>query len=248
MKKSKTKIIFILSFVLLSVILITSMILLYHVDENRETVKIPLLVGKRLSDVKLSEKFYIESRGVYTDAPEGEIISQSPYADAERKLADGEKCRIEILVSLGQKRSAVPDIKGYHYTEAARILRDMGIEVRIVSVYGADADNDTVIRTAPDIGADLREGDRVTLFVGRQRIKGSVKVGIYVGMSREEAASRILMDGLTLGEIQDVPSLEANGGLVISQSIKEGSFVPYGTEIDITVGEINEKLHPFGRG
>ena len=248
MKKSKIKILFLLSAVLLALSTLIAVCLLYPNGERRETVTVPDYVGKRLSDIVPSSRFYIKSEGVYSSLPEGEIISQRPYGGAERKLAEGEKCKIELRVSLGQERNVVPELLGYHYAEAAGILREKGVYVRIVSVFDSEAANDTVIKTSPDVGQHLNAGDRVTLFVGRRRIRSSVNVGNYVGLSREDAIVNLMADGLALGDVKLVSGQSVNNGIVVGQSIKEGSIVPYGTEINITVGETEEGLHPFGRG
>ena len=248
MKKSKSVKFLFLSIVLFAVSVVASFFLLFSGGEKRESVFVPDFVGKRLADIPLQTEFEIKSRGVYSEAPEGEIISQSPYAGAERKLASGDQCKIELWVSLGKKSNTVPDLRGYHYTSAAGILREMGVTVRVVSVFDIEAEHDTVLKTSPDIGSELHDGDRVTLFIARDRVKGSVTVGNYVGLKREDAIARLLMDGLNLGEIQ-IASSAKKDGRVTEQSIKEGSLVPYGTEIDLVVNEENksEDVHPFGR-
>ena len=66
-------------------------------------------------------------------------------------------------------------------------------------------------------------------------------------MSREAAISEILAQGLTLGEIEEGFDESYPTGTVIAQSIMPGSYVLYGTKIDIKVNaeEPKEKNHPF---
>lgn len=246
MKNNKLKVAFFSSLAVFALSLVGAMLILFGIEERIDTVDIPDYVGKRLCEVRESSFVTIESKGVYSDAPEGEIISQTPYAGAERKLKRGEKFRVEVLVSLGEKRDAVPDLRGYHYAEAAAILRGMGASVRTVAIFDENAARETVIRTSPDIGAMIREGERVTLFVATARTKAEASVGSYVGLTKEDAIAKLLMDGLGIGSIIPERSAQSNNGVVLKQSIKEGALVPYGTEIDLTVGE-EDKYHPFGR-
>ena len=248
MGKSKIKTLFLVSLALFTASIAVSLLLLFGGGEKRETLNIPDYVGKKLTDIHPSSMFLIESKGVYSDAPEGEIISQTPYAGAERKIKKGKRYKIELLVSLGKKRNSVPDVRGYNYAEAAGILRELGANVRTVDIFDENAEKDTVIRTSPEIGKELNDGDRVTLFVAKTRVKGSVTVGNYVGLSREDALTRLLADGLALGETE-LKASSQKSDTVLSQSIKEGSLVPYGTKIDFAIseGQKEEDLHPFGR-
>jgi serine/threonine-protein kinase len=151
------------------------------------------------------------------------------------KLAKGEKCRVRLKVSLGEKREILPNLAGFHYIEAANVLRELGISVRVVPIFGEGGERDRVLRASPEFGQSVKSGDTVTLFVSRERVKGSVRVGDYAGLEKEEAVSRILSDGLTVSEIVIEYSEKYAVGTVIRQSIKSGASVPYGSEISLTV-------------
>lgn len=212
-----------------------SFIYLFGGDESRDTVTVPNFEGKMISEIKDDPRFQLENEGEFSDRAEGEIIGQIPPSGAKRKLAKGEKCKVRLKVSLGEKREILPNLAGFHYIEAANVLRELGISVRIVSVYDEDSGRDSVIRSSPEFGQAVKRGDKVTLFVARDHIKGSVRVGNYTGLEKEEAVSRLLADGLTVSEILVEYSDEYPAGSVIAQSIKSGASVPYGSEISLTV-------------
>ena len=220
-------------------------------DGEREIIEIPKLTGKKYSDIQSFEKIELERELVFSDEiPEGEVISQLPYAGARRKLAEGEKYTVKLMVSMGKERQDLPDLKNCKYSEAAAILRSIGARIRIVSVFDDNSDRDIVLSTSPAAGERIDRGDKVTLFVSRNHIHGSVCVNSFIGLSKELACADILSQGLMLGEISECYCDDFAEGEVISQSIAPNSLVLHGTKIDIVVcrGQKNEDLHPFGRG
>ena len=231
--------------------LVVGIILAYFFAENdggREVIEIPLFVGKRFADVSEVDGIKLESELVFSpDVPAGEIISQFPYAGARRKVAKGEEYTVTLTVSAGKEENRLPSLEGYKYTSAAVVLRSMGAEIRIVSVYDDEKDSDVVLYTSPKSGANIERGDTVTLFVSRNHIHGSVQVKGFVGLPLDEAATEILAQGLTLGEIKQEYSNEHDAGTVIFQSVSEGSYVLHGSAVNLTVsaGKKIERLHPF---
>jgi len=223
-----------------------------NTKRNRDLIIIPSFVGQKYTELDPHDRINFECELVYSDdVPEGEIISQSPYSGARRKVADGKLCTVKLTVSMGAEDRTLPDLKNYTYAEAASTLRTLGAQIRIVSVYDDEAESDRVLYTSPSAGARIERGDRVTLFVCRKHVKGSVKVRDLTGLTQNAACTKILADGLLVGEIIYEPSDTVEEGLVISQSIAAGSYVRYHSTINITVStgkeEKNDQLHPFGR-
>ena len=215
---------------------------------GREVIEIPSFVGRRFEDIANVDGIRLESELVFSsDVPEGEIISQFPYAGARRKVAEGEEYTVTLTISAGKEENRLPSLEGYKYTSAAAVLRSMGAEIRIVSVYDDEKERDVVLYTSPKAGADIERGDTVTLFVIRNHIHGSVRVKSVAGLPLDEAAAEILAQGLTLGEIKQEYSDEYDAGVVISQSVSEGNYVLHGSAVDLTVsaGKKIEILHPF---
>ena len=231
--------------------LVTGIILAYffaEIDSGREVIEIPSFVGKRFTDIAEVDGIRLESELVFSsDVPAGEIISQFPYAGARRKVAEGEDYTVTLTVSAGKEENRLPSLEGYKYPYAAAILRSMGAEIRIVSVYDDEKESDVVLYTSPKSGVDIERGDTVTLFVSRNHIHGSVQVKSVVGLPLDIAATELLAQGLTLGEIKQEYSDEYEAGTVISQSVREGSYVLHGSAVDLTLsaGKKIERLHPF---
>lgn len=244
------------AFISIAVLVATAICVFFALFANskrdRDTIIIPSFVGGKYAELEPQDRIRFESELVYSDnVPEGEIISQEPYSGARRKVADGELFTVKLIVSMGAEENKLPDLRNVTYTEAAAMLRALGVQIRIVSVYDENAEIDRVLYTSPDAGAKINRGDRVTLFVCRKHIKGSVRVSDLAGLDQGSACAKLLAEGLLIGEILYEPSDTVGEGIVISQSIDAGSYVRYHSKINITVSTGKEdkidQLHPFGR-
>ena len=216
-------------------------------DGEREIIEIPRLTGKKYADIGELDNIELERELVFSnEIPEGEVISQFPYAGARRKLAEGEKYTVKLTVSMGRETQKIPDLRNFKYNEAAAALRSIGADIRIVSVYDDDTEGDLVLRTSPKSGESIERGDKVTLFISRNHIHSSVCVKSFVGLPCDVACAEILAQGLKIGEIREAYSVEFSDGEVVFQSLAPESYVLYGTKIDIVVcgGQKTEDLHP----
>jgi len=226
--------------------------LFVNTKRDRDIIIIPSFVGQKYTELEPHDRINFECELVYSDdVPEGEIISQTPYSGARRKVAFGALCTVKLTVSMGAEDRTLPDLKNYTYAQAASMLRTLGAQIRIVSVYDDEAEGDRVLYTSPTAGARIEHGDRVTLFVCRKHVKGSVRVRDLTGLTQKAACTKILADGLLLGEIIFEASDTVEEGCVISQSLAPETYVKYHSTINITVSTGKEdkidQLHPFGR-
>lgn len=215
---------------------------------EREIIEIPDFVGQKADNIGEFDRLKIEREAVFSDEiGEGRVIAQIPCGGAKRKLAENEKYTVRLTVSLGKKLKRVPKLENYKYTDAAAALRSLGAQIKIVSVYDDRVEKDRVLRSLPEAGESIETGDTVTLFVSRNHVHAPVSVEDYAGLHLDEATLEILSSGLTLGEIANEYSDIFREGEVISQSLKKGSVVPYGSRIDIVVSKGNrpETIHPF---
>ena len=228
------------------------LVLFASTNKDRDIIIVPSFVGRKYSELEPCDRIRFESELVYSDSvPEGTIISQEPYAGARRKVAEDEIYTVKLVVSMGADEQKLPDLSGVPYTEAASVLRALGVQIRVISVYDGDGDGDRVLYTSPDAGAKINRGDRVTLFVCRKHVKGSVRVSDLSGLDKGAACTKLLAEGLLVGEIVYASSDTVGEGIVISQSIAPGNYVRYHSKINITVSmgkeDKNDQLHPFGR-
>ena len=214
------------------------------------TVTVPDLIGVSEDSISLPEDFCLERDYVFSDdADTGAVIAQTPAPKSRRKLARGQKADIKITVSLGQKRGVIPELCGVPYVTAAIRLRELGVKVVAVPIFDSGAVVGTVISTDPPANREIGHNDKVTIYVAKARISGSVRVPFIVGMERERAVTLLLSRGLKLGDVSYIVSDEALCGRVITQSICPDVYVEGGTTIDITLGydpEQKDRALPIG--
>ncbi len=136
------------------------------VSSGPARIEVPDVVGltreaaeTRLTRARLEVK--VEQRD--SDAPENEVISQSPSAGTNAQRDD----EVTIVVSRGQQQTEVPDVTGLSLEDARRVLRaeGLGVTVRRRSTT-TEGDDGQVIDQRPSSGQDVDEGASVIIVVG----------------------------------------------------------------------------------
>ena len=204
---------------------------------NAGTVTVPDLVGACADSVSVPEGIVLECDYAYSDEVDaGAVISQAPLPNSVRRCPDGESVCVRVTVSLGKKTGSVPDVSGLPYVEAAIRLRDIGARVSAISVYDTDDGAGTVICSSPPKGTEIKEGDKVVIYVARKRMNASVRIPSFIGMKAPEAITEILALGLALGDVEYMLADDALIDRVVAQNPCPDIYVKNGTLINITVG------------
>lgn len=218
---------------LVCVLLFCGVFLYFFMPRDNDTFifTVPTYVGLNERSIKSGSGAEIEREWIYSsDVERGVVISQTPYANARRKIKNGELCKVTIYVSLGEKTERLPDLSGVDELSAAAALRSIGARVRCVPIYGEDG-NGCVLYTNPTVGQEIKEGDSVTVFVSRKRPNMPIKVPDFCGLELAEAYRRALSLGLCIAD-EDVVFLDAR---VVEQSIPAGAKVKVGSYISFRV-------------
>ena len=198
-------------------------------SKGPEMVEIPELYAVPLDEAKDKLREAGLKPGVTQEAfseelPAGRVISTKP--------ADGEKIKagraVEMVVSRGAPIE-VPDVVGDDQSDAAEELREEGLTVEVApeTVY-SEEDAGTVAETSPEPGAELGEGDKVTLTIS----KGPelLEVPDVVDMSVDDAEQALEDAGFSV----DVNQIFF-GDTVWRQSPDGGDDAPRGSEITLWV-------------
>ena len=173
---------------------------------------------------------------------EGEIIHQTPEAERTRRASSGSLVPITVTLSLGARSGAMPNLVGYDSRSAELVLKqnkDLS-ELNLLVVEGASDYHDTVeegcvIRTEPAEGAELSEGDTVTLFLSLGRkIENSIMVPC---VGQQMADVQKAMNTLKL--VAEFTKVEGSApeGQIVSQSVDVGESVPEGTTVSFTYSD-----------
>lgn len=99
----------------------------------------------------------------YSDKPAGTILFQDPAPEA----GAAEGTVINVIISDGPEKLAIPDIRGWNQDQARMLLEAMGFRVEkdALMVVESQYERGMVDETSPPIGTTLERGDSIILRV-----------------------------------------------------------------------------------
>jgi eukaryotic-like serine/threonine-protein kinase len=137
------------------------------ISQGPKIVTVPSMTGiqQEIAESRLRSLGLIpnvDSRN--SDEPEGTVIDQDPVAGSKlRKHSE-----VTIVVSTGAGSVIMPDVVGQSEDGAKATLQSRGLSVIVQDQLTNDQGEDgRVTDQAPDPGSRLRQGDRVTIVVGK---------------------------------------------------------------------------------
>lgn len=179
----------------------------------------------------------VRVRRIPSDRPRGEIISQSPAAEAEV----GKGAVVVLVVSRGPETSQplpeaqvdVPSLVGRSASSAVVAVRDLGLEARVRPVTSSERPG-TVVGQSPAAGTVVDEGTTVQLEVAKARPQVQrIEVPDVVGATAADARSELRSLGLTVSTVSVVS--QEPPGTVIEQSPPAGTELRKGARVRLTV-------------
>lgn len=200
----------------------------------------PNVIGMPVEDAQqLAQKQGLnwQETDIYHETiPAGQVISQIPEEDTPMRKGDS----LLATVSLGPVNSAMPDVIGLDYEDAANRLTERGfgrvVAMKVVSTSAAG----TVLDQTPKAGAPYTPGQTVELTISG----GSVMVPNLIGRSREDAVAELLEIGLSEASAEFVETSDpAQIGQVLAQSPVEGTMLAIGSPVTLTVGNESQPYH-----
>jgi eukaryotic-like serine/threonine-protein kinase len=156
----------------------------------------------------------------------GVVFRQSP--EAGERVPKGNA--VQIFVSTGKPRVAVPDVLGAREAAAIVTIRAAGLEPDPHEIF-SDKPTGTVIAQAPTGGTRVVKGSTVRINIS----KGLENIGLpnVIGQSFAEASRQLRAEGFTPVR-RDVDD-PAPKGTVIDQDPEPGALRPPGTEVTLSV-------------
>ncbi len=156
------------------------------------------------------------------DIPEGQIISTDPPAGTT--VAPGQI--IEVVVSAGRELIEVPSLALLSLAEAEAQLTARGLLIGTVTAENSSSiTKDTVIRSDPESGTEMRQGDAVNLVIST----GLVRVPDVTNLQIGEASSQLTALGLQVSVEGDGT---CTGQAVTGQSLPPGDQ-PQGSPVTL---------------
>ncbi len=160
----------------------------------------------------------------------GYVIRTEPMAN--QPLEDN--AVITVYVSKGAEQVTVPDLRKSSLSNAQTVLKDMKLNVVITYEYSNDIDKDCVISQYPAGNTEVDVGSVVNLTVSKG--KEMIKVPTVAGSSVENAKQRLTDAGFVVNVVYTETSSYSEG-TVISSDPKEGTELPSGSTVTLTVAK-----------
>ncbi|MBQ4096683.1 MAG: protein kinase [Clostridia bacterium] len=169
------------------------------------------------------------------DIEAGKIIRQEPAANESRKVLPGkQKCPMTLYISKGPLEYQLDDYTVCEYRLVTSELRNLGLVVKAEFVENDVYEIGYVIRTSPEPGTMVRQGDEITIYVSWGADPVKTVVPSFEGMSEAQALIEVMSRGLKIGTVTYVKS-DKTPGTVVEQSIDAGLDVVIYTKIDFKI-------------
>lgn len=161
----------------------------------------------------------------------GSVITQEPRPGSRVR----EGTALELVVSRGANRVAMPDAVGQPYRAASRPLRAADIPIAVERVPSETAAAGIVLSQRPGPGVVVTGDDRVSFTVSRGADPRPVPaVG---GLLLEGAAYQLGRSGLTVGTVTTADDPTVPAGAVVSATPTPGTTVPKDTAVALVVSQ-----------
>lgn len=209
---------------------------------NPPEVELPNLVGmskeeaqKEAENLKL--KIEIKEEEFNKEVPEGFIISQDPkYIE---KYNVKEESTITVVVSKGQEKTKVPNVKGKSQEEALQLLEEANLKAEIIEETSKTVKEGYVISQETEPDEEAFAGDTVKIHISKGTGIKQVNVVSVIGQSEANAKTTLTGLGLKVNVAYEEDTSKADG-IVLKQSLEGGKTVNEGTTVTITVNKIAE--------
>lgn len=205
-------------------------------DKNKVTV--PKVEGMTKDDaIKALNEVGLGYRAVVQNSDrvsEGTVISQGTAAG--KKVAKNTQIIITISGGKEVKNITVPSVTGKTESEARTALEADGFVVDVDYQYSSTVENGKVINASPS--GSVAQGSTITITVSRGKEIKNVTMANLIGKTESEAKQWIDSNGLKYSVKYTTTS--GTYGNVVSCDYSEGTSVPEGTTVTITVSHKQE--------
>ena len=199
----------------------------------------PHLIGMTIAEAEADERvkdiFEFEQIGqrASSEYAAGQIIEQSPKRG---KSVKGNRV-ISVFVSTGARTESMPNLINTERRNAALQLKNLDLSLVVddtLEEYSESITAGYVIRTIPEAGMTLNEGDSVTLVVSKGSEKKTVTVITFTGSDIDIVRQQATQMGLVVGDVSSRADVSPIG-TVLEQSIAPNTEVKEGTAITFVV-------------
>ncbi len=181
---------------------------------------------KRMPEVKIVTTDTVPS----TEYEKGKIIEQNPEAGSKVKV----ESEVSVIVSSGLQTIVMPDLVNETLSSAKATLENLGLEVEAVQMVDEKITLSHVIKTDPAAEAEVKKGDKVTVYISSGSAELPIIVPDLLGLTEVEARSKLSIVGLRMGKVVPVDS-DKPIGIVVTQNPDKEKKLKKGDAVDIEV-------------
>jgi len=164
--------------------------------------------------------------------PAGQVLSQEPPPGSRIK-ADR---KVKVVVSLGEKGSSVPELRGSAARTAQIALQQQGYRVGdLLYAYSPRSEENLVIGQDPMPGGAGAKDARVSLLVSRGRRPATYVMPNLVGHPQQDGLRWLAKAGLRPAPARRDPRSAAGAGTIVAQRPEAGWPVRSGDLVTLTV-------------
>jgi eukaryotic-like serine/threonine-protein kinase len=200
-------------------------------------VTVPDLIGKTVGEANrlasLSElQLKLESHRFDDQREPDRIITQTPSPGSKLKI----NRNVRVVVSLGAKKIAVPDLRGESLRTTQIALLSRGLTLGVTStIHSVEMEKDRIISQDPLPLTRLARSPRLSVLVSAGAPSRAYVMPNLVGDTLEEVSSSIGDSGLKLGAVNYhfIPSLPK--GTILKQNPPPGFRLVEGNSVDLEV-------------
>lgn len=240
-RKSKIKASFAAIFLALIITSILTFFAFRYVKEYLAVneVTVPQLIDMPENEARdkivgLGLKFNVKERVYNPDFAEGTIIYQSIKAGTQLK----EKFPIDVIVSLGEKQTIVPNLSLRYTNEAGVLIKEAGLsEGEIAYEFSEEVPEGLVISQDPEEGIEVSLQTKVNYIISKgPEVEYRIMPNL-VGKNIEDAKSSLLSRNFNIGEITYDFNDEYDIDEVIYQSYPANQEIEEYTSISLIVSK-----------
>ncbi|MEU5043588.1 Stk1 family PASTA domain-containing Ser/Thr kinase [Streptomyces griseorubiginosus] len=216
---------------------------------GNDQVDVPNIVNQSQADATRQLSNVDLKIGQVTEKPcentsKGNICQQDPTAGTKVD----KNTAVDIVVSTGAPKVAVPSVLGLDVDKATETLEDdkYGFVVKTKQKESAEKPG-TVLDQDPKLGAEVEKGSTVTLTIAKAEEKSTVPD--VTGQSCDDAKAQMQANNL-VGNCTEVETGDTNQiGKVISTAPQAGTQADKGSSVNIQIGKAADKTEvPDVRG
>ncbi|MEV6762411.1 Stk1 family PASTA domain-containing Ser/Thr kinase [Streptomyces sp. NPDC051105] len=208
-------------------------------DGADKPFKVPNFVGQTYADaqkmaVNSGLKLGTPTKKACNSAPKGSVCSQDPVLGSDVNKGD----TINLVVSTGAPKVAVPDVQGLTFDKAEEQLTAKGFRVE-KKTQVSEQTAGVVIGQDPSGDTELEKGSTITLTVAKAEEK--VTVPDVTGKSCDDAKAQMQANNL-VGNCTEVDTDDPNlVGKVVSTDPGKGQQVKKNSTVNIQIGKAKQQ-------